>query len=397
MKITKSNLLVLIVASIVLMIRRTDSFLNPQFWAEDGVLFFIQQYEYGLPAVFKPYAGYLHIIPRLVALFADSFFSYSLIPSVYNLSCFAITLFVIANLFSPRLTIRNNALFALAIVLIPHFTNEVFMNLTNIQWIVSILLIVTLMKEDPNRKYGNTNCQYIFDISIIILCGLTGPFIIFLLPLFVLRWIKNINYYNDLILILTCLISLIQLSLILSEIGGSNHINMPLDLNIYSSLLGQKIFGNLILGKTAPYFLNHYLLSIIYLGFIFVIFHYQTQEKFIAIFLYTHLIILLAIFYKFKSNPDILIAAENGVRYFYIPYLMIAWILIALLDQKEKWKKLIATTALVFILVSSFSSGLHSREFIDYKWRNYCRSIGKEDVKIPINPKGWHIFIKAHK
>ena len=389
---------VLVLATIILAVRRTDAFVNPQFWAEDGVIFFLQQYENGWTAVVKPYAGYLHLIPRLVALFADSFFSYSSAPAVYNFSSLAITVFVVANVFSPRLPIGHNALFAVSIVLIPHLTNEVFMNITNIQWITSILLVVTLAKECPDRKYGNIKGQLAYDMAIIVLCGLTGPFIVFLLPLFISKWSRNINSYNNAIMAFACIISFVQLSLILSEIEilGAKGSHLVLDFNIYSSLVGHKIFGNLFLGKNTAYVINPHLLAIMYFGLILILFRYSPQKKFTNIFLYTHLIVLLATLFEYRDRPQILIPAGSGVRYFFIPNIMIAWSLITFLDQKEKWKRLLTTTTLAFILVSSLSSGFHSK-FVDFKWGEYSRSIGKEDVRIPINPRGWYVFVKARK
>ncbi|MEB3302173.1 MAG: hypothetical protein VKN56_09410, partial [Cyanobacteriota bacterium] len=49
-----AKLVILAIIATVLLIRRTDSFVNPQFWAEDGPIFFLQQYEKGLSAIAQP-------------------------------------------------------------------------------------------------------------------------------------------------------------------------------------------------------------------------------------------------------------------------------------------------------------------------------------------------------
>jgi hypothetical protein len=58
---------VLLLCLIILFYREPDGFLNPQFWAEDGVIFFTQNLTFGLSAFWKPYAGYLHLTPRIIA------------------------------------------------------------------------------------------------------------------------------------------------------------------------------------------------------------------------------------------------------------------------------------------------------------------------------------------
>lgn len=40
-------------------------------WAEDGSIFINQAHTLGLAALWQPYAGYLHLYPRLVALLAN--------------------------------------------------------------------------------------------------------------------------------------------------------------------------------------------------------------------------------------------------------------------------------------------------------------------------------------
>ena len=57
----------LLVATL-LFIKRPDTFLNPQFWAEDAVIFFKQAFEQGAWAFTNTYNGYYHTLPRLVAL-----------------------------------------------------------------------------------------------------------------------------------------------------------------------------------------------------------------------------------------------------------------------------------------------------------------------------------------
>lgn len=391
-----SGLLIVAIATIILLIRKTDSFLNPQFWAEDGVIFFLQQYDKGTSAIFQPYSGYLHLVPRLIALFADAFFNYSAIPFVYNSLSLILTLSSVASIFSPRLKVDYKPLLALTLVLAPQSSDEIFMNITNIQWFLSILLIIVLMKEKPNCKYGNVNIQIALDFVIIILCGLTGPFIILLTPFFAWKWIKDKDLYNFGVMSTAIAISCIQL-LFLLVISQQSQDNFVLDFDVYSAIVGYQIFGSLFCTKIITYKVSHYFLSIMYFGLVFIILRFsRPKNDFIMLTLGIQLIFLLSVFYKFRANPEVLVPEGAAQRYFYIPFVMLIWSLIALLGKLEKWKNVLITIVLSLILISSLTSGFHSRGFLDYNWKLHSKSIGREDIIIPINPEGWQIDIKAH-
>ena len=387
-----SILLVLSLTAIILFIRKTDALVNPQFWAEDGRLFFMEQYYNGASALFQDYAGYLHLIPRLIALIADSFFPYSLTPAVYSYSSFLITIIVVLSIFSPRFQINDKPLVALTITLIPHYTNEVFVNLANLQWILSIMLILVLLKENPAPKYGNVIAQYLGDLTIIILCGLTGPFIILLIPFFGWRCFKERKLYNSLIFINVVIISLVQLSSIASLPSHSQ----PIDFNLeaYSKIIGYRIIGNLFLEPKIPYGISHYALSFLYISIVVLAIHhaYYKKDRFTALAIGVSMVFFLATLYLFKSKPEVLIDPGIGQRYFYVPFVMLTWTIIALLKKQTKWRNILLT----LILISSLIGDFRSKPLIDYNWSFYSKSIGKKDVVIPINPQGWQMQIEAH-
>lgn len=391
-----SVLLVLFVTTVILFIRKTDALTNPQFWAEDGTIFFLQQYNDGASVLLQEYVGYLHLAPRLIALVADMFIPYALTPAFYNYSSLLITLIVVMSVFSSRFHMKNKILIALTISLIPHYANEIFLNATNLIWLLSIMIIIVLFKEEPAARYGNVAVQYTCDLAIIIVCGLTGPFIILLMPFFLWKWVNERNSYNTVMLSATFIISLIQLSFIVAHSLNSHDVST--NFSAYNVIIGRKMFGGLFLGSYIAYEINHYLLSFLYLGILVLLLYlaYQKKNRFIFFCVGISLIYLLAAFYRYRVNPEALILPGNGTRYFYVPYLMITWSLIALLGQREKWENRIVKIALVLILISSLTSGFHSKPFVDYNWTSYSQSIGKEDIVIPINPPSWQINVKAH-
>src|SRR5258708_13701706 len=72
------------------MLRWPDAIANPQFWAEDGHVFFRDQIVYGFwGSLILPYHGYLNVIQRLVAALA-SLFPATYAPLILNLCAFII-------------------------------------------------------------------------------------------------------------------------------------------------------------------------------------------------------------------------------------------------------------------------------------------------------------------
>ncbi len=381
--------------ALILFVRKGDALLNPQFWAEDGTVFFLQQYEEGAAAIFRGYAGYLHLIPRLLAWIADTLVPYHSIPAFYAYSCLGLTLWVATTILSSRLAINHRPALAFAMVLIPHFTNEVFLNLTNLQWILSLALIVCLMKEEPSEDFGPVLPQQIGDFLVVFLCGLTGPFIVLLLPFFLEKWARSRRLHNTMLLTAASLVSLIQLKFMVSTLrrlpGNS------LDNETLSAILGHRVTGDLFLGAFHSREISHQFLSFGLLGLLVLLltFAYRERKRWVVVSSGIAVIFLAATLTKFQHQGEILIPQGAAARYFYIPSLMLTWSIIMLWKGSSRWRTLLPAVALALVLVSSLRSHFRSPPFKDRHWETYSAHIGKEDIVIPINPKGWKITVVA--
>ena len=137
---------ILTLAGVVLLIRKTDAFLNPQFWAEDFWPFFVDANAIG-EIIWYQYNGYHHLFPRIIA-WGSAFFDPRFQPALYVLFSLGITLGVVLQVLSSRHDLKGKMWCALAIVAVPH-TGEVYLNPTNLQWITALALLITLFKKDP--------------------------------------------------------------------------------------------------------------------------------------------------------------------------------------------------------------------------------------------------------
>ena len=138
----------------------------------------------GISSIWTAYAGYLHLYPRLVSYLA-SFFDLSLTPTIFFCFCFlayAGLVYVIVGAASSLQKGRFELLLlALIIIFQPH-RDEVFFNITNVQWwLGSALCIFALVyrHEDQKNKFAKS--------LVILIASLTGPFSIFLFPILVIN------------------------------------------------------------------------------------------------------------------------------------------------------------------------------------------------------------------
>jgi len=161
--------------------RRPELLLRPQFWAEDGLIFFQQAHELGfLRSLIEPYAGYLHTLPRLVAG-VTLLVPLIMAPLVFNLVGLVIQVLPAVYLVSGRMrdvaSLGVRVLVALLFVGIPNVW-RVHGNMANAQWHVAVLCCLILIAPPPRTLWTR-----IFDGTMLAICCVTGPFAIVLLPI----------------------------------------------------------------------------------------------------------------------------------------------------------------------------------------------------------------------
>jgi len=393
---------VMALAVAVLLVRKTDAFLHPQFWAEDGHVFFQDQVNLGIAAMVEPYSGYLHLAPRLTAWLAYVFFPFSAAPAVYNYLSLLALLVVILNIYSRRFRFEHKALLSLTMVLVPHCGNEVFMNITNVNWILALLLLVILFKEPPDRQFGTLGGQMAADAAGIGVCGLSGPCIIFAAPFFVGRFWRGKSPYNLRLAGLAVLVATIQGSFLL--MGNPLTDGAPAEAGLFATgcaVFGEKMFGNLLLGSTLPYLANPYVLcgyGVLVVSAVAWLAVNCGKGRPIFVLLAFSALILLTTFLKFKEFPEILIPPFLAGRYFYLPSVLFIWSLILCLNQPNKSASQLVVFLLIATLLSSLTSRFHSPPFADLEWAQASQRILKNQlITIPINPPGWSLSVISRK
>ncbi|HLN80902.1 MAG TPA: hypothetical protein VK392_06895, partial [Thermoanaerobaculia bacterium] len=174
----------LLICAAILAARRPAQIRNPQFWAEDGKIFFAQAYTYGAGALVRTFAGFLHTVNRIVnavAQWADPAWA----PAIFVAAAFVLTLYVAARTQSSRFPLRPHVGYALAVVLVPD-TFEILLFLVNVDRILAAALLLVLVSRDARRWW-----QHAHDVAAVSVLGLTGPYSVFFAPLFLWRALQR--------------------------------------------------------------------------------------------------------------------------------------------------------------------------------------------------------------
>ena len=248
-----THLLLVTLCAALLLLRRPASLLHPQFWAEDGTLFFQEAFNHGfLKTVLQPAFGYLHSFPRLVAGLS-LLFPMAHAPLIFNLSAFAVQLLPALYLLSPRMarhitSFSARALAALLYIALPA-SYETHVNLTNSHWylaLTAVCILVATPAIDARIRALETFMLALF--------SLTGPFSILFLPLVaprllgILRGTQPARSLTVPIVIAAGAVVQLGLASTSARIGAAVAQSGPLSLQELMAVVSMHTFFNAVFG-----------------------------------------------------------------------------------------------------------------------------------------------------
>lgn len=214
----RESLLTALLFVLLVAAKDAQNLVHAEFYAEDGLVWYIQAYQQGIVSLANPVGGYLNTVQRLAALVALAV-PLHWAPTVMNVFAAAAQVLLAMFLVSGRMADawpgrRSRLLFALLVLAMPN-ARETFGILTNVHWYVALLAFLVLVSRPPRGAAGRA-----FDAAVLTLAGLSGPFCVFLLPVVFWQWRRQRNaatVSRGLILLLT---AAIQIGYLLFGDGG---------------------------------------------------------------------------------------------------------------------------------------------------------------------------------
>ena len=379
-----------------------DAFLHPQFWAEDGAVFFAQQHAHSWPLLFVPYAGYLHVIPRLVAWSATAL-PVVAAPTVYSAAALVLgaggiaALRILGHLAVPFWLV-------LATVLLTPTNDEVFGSLTNAQWLTQFVLLGTTLRWLLGEAPGAGWRRRITRTALLVTVGLSGPFCIFATFAAVAGRLslrppmsragaaemdpgvaeRSTGAWEIAVIAACALVQSLFVMRTAGLAGSSWGTRAMVDVAqaLPAHLFDPALFPALPLWS---------LLAVLATASMVTMARRQ-KSALVALLAYVG-ITGFAVAAKFGGDASMLHSLRIGDRYFIVPKLVAWWLLAsALAGLLPQWKRLGRLLVLALLLGSAAyqPAALRRRSLPQLGWGQYAKAIQRgEHVIVRIHPKPW--------
>lgn len=394
----------------VVVSRRPDALLHPQFWAEDGIVWFANAYNIGWwRALFRTEVGYFQTLPRLgaaLALLVPLRFA----PLMMNLIALAVQALPVNLLLANRSrewgSLRMRAAFAAMYLALPNCP-EICANITNAQWVLAFSVFLILV-SDPVASI----LVRAFDLLVVLLCGLTGPFCFFLLPVAVFTVWKKRNRQLRTSIVSLGVCSIIQAyGLLVLGTAQRSSANLGAGVAGFIRIIAGNIYIGALFGPSHAAlargtwsFVSLVFIALVGTGMIAAAVRgaslpMKTFAVFVLVILAAELISPSS--YDSMNTPKWrLIEGASAIRYWFLPSLLFLWSLVLGIKRRSASLKVCSA-----VIITMFCFGAAIRwsrpPFTDTQFSEMARSFEASSPgttkTFPENPEGWSFQLVKHK
>lgn len=407
------HVLVFVIAFVIIISRRPDALFNAQFWAEDGNAWYANAYNLGaVRSLFLPYAGYFNSIARLTASFAQ-FFPLVWAPLIFNLVAVVIQILpatlITSSRFATLLPNRSTRLFLAFAYLARPNSFEINATLTGSQWHLALLACMVVLATPSRRLVWR-----VFDMAVILLSALSGPFSILLTPIAALCWWLRRGKWTFILLLGLYTGAVVQATAIVITSPQVNRLQLSLGATpeLFLKILAGQVFLGALIGQEGYAWvnpaLNGYSLLVILVagaGIAACLYGLLKGPLELRLFIaFAALIFGTSLFSPTASMTipqwEALSIPGNSARYWFIPMLAFVTLLTWLLRKKSlRQIQRVAAIALAAMLIGIILDWSHP-PFADLNFKTYSSQFAEAPkgakVTIPINPPGWTMDLIKH-
>ena len=344
----------MVAALVVVFTRLPGALLHPQFFAEDGWVWYQQAYNlHGWPSLWLPQAGFLQMLPRLTAAIS-LLFPMQWAPLVLNLVGAVVQVLPVAALLSRRCApwgpLPVRLLMAALYLAIPN-APEVHIVLTNAMWHLAVLQALLAFSVPPLQWRGRVADLTVFGVGCV-----SGPFSILLLPGMLAWWWMRRQRWTLVVLTITFLGAGVQLLTLrhAPRVAGAPLGATPVRL---LRIVAGNIFVNSMVGSGGAY-LSLPLLLAAGMGGAYILL-YGWRRGPLAIRLYG----VFAVLVLAASLRDPLLLGNNiprwevlsqvaGIRYWFLPSLLFLWSgAVCAMGGESKWVRYAGVSVLLLTTI----------------------------------------------
>ncbi|HEY1985224.1 MAG TPA: hypothetical protein VGG85_07445 [Terracidiphilus sp.] len=394
--------LIFLFACAVIASRRPDAIFHAQFYAEDGHVWFADAYNLGWwPALFRTWTGYFLTLPRLGASLA-LLVPLSRVPLLLNLLAISIHALPVNLLLASRSSewgsFRFRGLLAGMYLALPNST-EVSFGITDANFLLALSTVILILACPPQ-----TNREKALDVLVIVLCGVSGPFCIFLLPVSLfLAWKRGHAWHRVQAAILASCCAVQSWALLFLAPAARAHRVLGASPGLLARILGSQVYLGALLGSNglstlSSRWLSLTLVCVAIVGTTFVCICFLKAPMPLKIFL----VFAVALFASSLispvewGRPDVpvwaVLAGSPGHRYWFFPTLSFAWSLLFCLQSKPPILKVLAGY-LVLIMCFGIVRDWRHRAFQETQFsasvQRFEAAPAGSIVTIQEYPQGW--------
>jgi hypothetical protein len=396
-------------ACAILFLRRPDGILHAQLYAEDGHVWLADAYNLGWwRALFELHCGYFQTFPRLgaaIALLVPLAFA----PLVMNLLAIAAQALPVNLLLSSRSaewgSFRFRALLAAVYLALPNCA-EISFGITESQWLLALSAFLIVAASAPQNKAG----KY-FDIAILLISGLSGPYCILLFPIAVyLAW-KRPHPWRWAPVCMMAACSLVQVfGLLILDRTGRPHSVLGASAAMFTRIFGGNVIVGTLLGPnklaTSPgseAFIFLVVAAVFGVAVTAICFFRSVVEM--RLFLVLSGLLLIAALVSPTTQPPAgstvweMLALAAGTRYWFFPTLAFAWSLLWCFRSRVDLFRIVSAP-LLLILCFGIVRDWRRPAFKDMHFAEYAKRLDGAPagtaVTIPENPDGWDLVLVKH-
>ena len=386
-----------IIVLIVFFLKRPDSILNAQFYAEDATIFFKDAVNGNFfTAISTKYAGYYWTIHRI---FAELFSNFNIVyqPLLYSIFAIIVNSSILA--FFATKYFRNILENDFKRILISLFLSLMYLDsyemvnvFINTKWYMTIFLFFFLIADESIIK---TKFKKIFFAGIVILIFWTQPQAFYLIPLFIIKCFmtKERLFYSVIILI-----SIFHpIFIFISGDIPSSHLESG-NLNYYGLLVGMTIKSNLYFIHTS--LMNKFMSFFVVLSLIMYIIIYKIAKNVFSKFtLFSYFYIATSIIFTLVKKKEVTVALANGSLsitpyYFLLINTLTMLILLVIILKYFNYNVRTKIYGVTFLFIFAFVDfkAFYVDKFEDKNWiqGSYNSLICRKSI-IKVNPTPWTV------
>ncbi len=392
---------VFLIAYAAIISRRPDAVFYAQFRIEDGAVFFADAYNLGSwAALLRPWTGYFMTLSRLGAALA-LLVPLSLAPLVLNIIAIAVQALPVNLLLAARSSAWGGqwyrALLAGFYLALPNCW-DINANITSSQWPLALSAFLLLVATTPH-----TTRDRFLDLCILSLCGLSGPFCIFLLPISVfLAWKHRDRWRWAVASVLAAACFVQTWSLLNGGFSNRPHYSLGASPAMLARLLAGQLYLGTLLGGNSLAALAGVWPLIVFTGIaaggtILVTLCFLKSPLPMKLFLLFSTMLLAASLISATLGQLAgltaweALAIGYGARYWFFPTLAFGWTILWCIQSRTLALK---TVSAILLCVMLFGIALRWRHpaYLDMHFAEYVKEFEAGPVgtafTIPENPEG---------